>query len=387
MRPSFVVFFSIVSTILLLALVYCWRRLVEPLMLSRPWKNAALATFVLLFAIQVIGPFWYRQFSVKNPEGPYYFGWLTYLSLGFIAMIFFSTLVKDLIILISEFSLKTNPERRLFLEKALSLGALGAATGGWAVGVGQAVYGPVVREVPVPVSGLPEELNGVTIAQVSDLHVGPTIRRKEVERVAEIVNGLHADFVAITGDLVDGTVEQLRADVEPLGKIKAKIAKFYCSGNHEYYWGLDQWVAHLESLGYQAMENRGALFPFGTATLGISGVRDFACQRIREDHVSDPREAMRGCESANFKILLAHQPKSCIGAFEAGFDLQVSGHTHHGQFMPFHFFAGLAHPYYKGLNLHKDKMWVYVNAGTGYWGPPLRLGIPSEISLIRLVRA
>jgi uncharacterized protein len=134
------------------------------------------------------------------------------------------------------------------------------------------------------------------------------------------------------------------------------------------------------------LQNEHRSVSVGKAKLLIGGIRDYACQRVRPDHTSDPKEAVKGAGVSDFKILLAHQPKSCFAAFEAGFDLMLSGHTHSGQFFPNNFITKIVHPYHRGLNLHENKMWVYVNSGTGYWGPPLRLGIPSELTLLKLKR-
>jgi hypothetical protein len=244
---------------------------------------------------------------------------------------------------------------------------------------------PVV-EVEVPLADLPPQLEGFTIAQISDIHVGPTIKRPFVEGIVARVNGLEADMVAITGDLVDGTVHDLARHTEPLARLRSRHGTYVVTGNHEYYSGAHAWIRELRRLGTHVLLNEHVVLQHDGAELTIAGVTDFSGHHFDPAHRSDPQAAARGMPDLAPRILLAHQPRSAPSALDAGFDLQLSGHTHGGQFWPWNFFVRLQQPFTAGLN-RLGRMWIYISRGTGYWGPPMRFGIPSEITRIRLVRA
>ena len=244
-----------------------------------------------------------------------------------------------------------------------------------------------VRDVDVPIAALPAGLHGFTIAQITDVHIGATIRRDYVEAVVDAVNALEADLVAITGDLVDGTVRQLAVHAEPLARLASRHGTFFVTGNHEYYSGAGAWINELRRLGVHVLVNEHAVLQHEGAALVVAGVTDFAAHHYDPSHRSDPGAAIAGAPAtAGAKLLLAHQPRSAIAAERAGFDLQLSGHTHGGQFLPWNFFVRFQQPFTAGLN-RLGKLWVYTSRGTGYWGPPKRFGAPSEITRLRLVPA
>ena len=243
-----------------------------------------------------------------------------------------------------------------------------------------------VRRVDVPIAALPEGLHGFTIAQLSDMHVGPTIRREYVERVVAAVNALDADLVAITGDLVDGSVRELAPHVAPLADLRSREGTFFVTGNHEYYSGAAAWVGELRRLGLTVLANQHVAIRRGEATLVVAGVNDFSAAHFDREGASDPGRALAGSPPAALRLLLAHQPRSAQAAEAAGFDLQLSGHTHGGQFLPWNFLVRLQQPFTAGLKRWR-RMWVYTSRGTGYWGPPKRFGAPSEITLLRLLPA
>jgi len=251
-----------------------------------------------------------------------------------------------------------------------------------------------VVSVDVPIANLPETLQGFTVAQISDIHVGPTIKTQYLQRIVDKVNRLNANLVAITGDLVDGSVTDLGHHIAPLSQLISTHGTFFVTGNHEYYSGAHSWIDALRALGVQVLMNEHVLVHHSiddqdpeTALMVIAGVTDFSSHHFDETHRSDPHKAMANApDHAVFKLLLAHQPRSAAAAADAGFDLQLSGHTHGGQFWPWNYFVRLQQPFTAGL--HKlQELWVYTSRGTGYWGPPKRFGAPSEITHLRLVRA
>jgi len=246
------------------------------------------------------------------------------------------------------------------------------------IGVIQARRPRVVR-VSVPIADLPADLAGFKIVQLSDLHVGSTIRRSFVDRVVDRTNDLAPDLVAVTGDVADGFVPELRDHVAPLGRLRAPLGTFFVTGNHEYYWDPRGWMRELERLGIDVLSNEHRLIERGRGRLLLAGVTDLSA-------ASNPHAAVAGAPDSDVRILLAHQPRSAFAAQDAGFDLQLSGHTHGGQYFPFNVLVRLFQPFVAGLH-RLEAMWLYVSRGTGYWGPPLRFGAPSEITLIELTAA
>jgi uncharacterized protein len=242
-----------------------------------------------------------------------------------------------------------------------------------------------VRTVDVPIDALHPALHGFTIAQITDMHIGPTIGRDYVEAVVDVVNGLDADMVAITGDLVDGSVGQLTRHTAPLARLATRHGTYFVTGNHEYYSGAPAWVAELRRLGVRVLQNEHVVLDHDGAQIVIAGVTDHSAHHFDPSQRSDPALAVAGAPHAA-KVLLAHQPRSAFAAAPAGFDLQLSGHTHGGQFLPWNFFVRFQQPFTAGLD-RLGRLWVYTSRGTGYWGPPKRLGAPSEITRLRLVPA
>jgi predicted MPP superfamily phosphohydrolase len=200
----------------------------------------------------------------------------------------------------------------------------------------------------------------------------------------DAVNRLDADVVALTGDLVDGSVQRLSGDVEPLAGIRARYGRFFVTGNHEYYSGAQSWIRKINHLGYTVLNNEHHIIGHRGRKILLAGVPDPQAGRFDDAQRSDPGKAISEAPPVDLKILLAHQPQSIFAAAKVGFDLQISGHTHGGQFFPWNLAIHLFQPYVAGLHLH-EKTWIYVSRGTGYWGPPVRLGSPSEITLLRLV--
>jgi len=300
------------------------------------------------------------------------FGWVAAFATGLWATFVLLTLPVDLAAL----------ARSAAPPRALMLGVLAVSALLAALGLRQALAGPVVREVSVPISGLPEALAGLRIVQVSDLHVGPMIAKDYVGAVVDDVLSLEPDLVALTGDIADGAVEHLAAHVAPLARLRAPLGVYYVTGNHEYYWGAEPWVRKMKELGLTPLIGEGKIVEKDGARLLVGGIPDPAALSFVPAHRGDASEVAAAGE-ADFKLLLAHRPDAYEQSEPAGFDLQLSGHTHGGQFFPFSVIVGLAHRYRRGLHKH-GRLWLYVNSGTGYWGPPHRFAVPAEITLLVL---
>ncbi len=307
--------------------------------------------------------------------------WAGMLALGLFALLLVLTLVREGVVLLG------------WLLAVPGLGAASAAAVpvlallALAAGLVGARRTARVRDVEVPIAGLPPALHGFTIAQISDVHVGPTVKGPYVEAIVGAVNRLQADAVAVTGDLVDGRVADLKHDVAPLAGLRSRHGTFFVTGNHEYYSGAADWTAWLATLGLTVLNNEHVVLRHDGAALVLAGVTDYGAHHFAPDQRSDPKRALAGAPAqAGARVLLAHQPRSAAAAAEAGFDLQLSGHTHGGQFWPFHLFVPLQQPFTAGLHRLRQ-LWVYTSRGTGYWGPPLRLFAPSEITRLRLVAA
>jgi len=237
-----------------------------------------------------------------------------------------------------------------------------------------------VKRVKVALGKLPAALDGYTIVQLSDVHVGPTIGLAFIEELVAKVNALKPDLVAITGDLVDGSVAALGDLVRPLEKLRTKDGVYFVTGNHEYYSGAEEWVRFLGSLGVRVLENERVAIG-ATAGFDLAGVNDWTAHQFGEG--ADLKRAVAGRDASRALVLLAHQPKQIEEAAQLGVDLQLSGHTHGGQLFPFNYLVGLQQPYVEGLHNH-GRAQIYVSSGTGYWGPPMRLLAPAEITKIEL---
>jgi len=242
---------------------------------------------------------------------------------------------------------------------------------------------PAVVHIDIPIAGLPTALQGFRIVQITDIHVGPTIRRPYLQRIVDMVNHLQADLVAITGDVVDGDVATLQDHVAPLQHLRARDGVALVLGNHELYSGALPWVAEFRRLGLQVLLNEHVILRRGDATLALAGVTDHTTGRFMPELACDPHAAIRGAgAAADVRVLLAHQPVTAGPAAQAGFHLALHGHTHGGQWWPWNYFVRMQQPVVKGLH-RVDAMWSYTSVGTGYWGPPKR-HFRSEITVLTL---
>ncbi|MBK4737242.1 metallophosphoesterase [Noviherbaspirillum pedocola] len=314
--------------------------------------------------------------------------WLGWAGLGMFSTLLVLTFGRDVLLALA-YALRLALPGRIDMPALAHWSALVVFALGYLItliGYGNARRTAAIVRVDVPIAGLPPELAGFSIAQISDIHVGPTIREGYLRRIVDAVNRLEADMVAITGDLVDGSVQELAAHVAPLALLQSRHGSFFVTGNHEYYSGAHAWIAELNKLDIRVLMNEHVTLHHDNALAVVAGVADYSAGHFDPAHTSDPQRAIAGAPPAGVRLLLAHQPRSVFAALDAGFDLQLSGHTHGGQFLPWTYFVRLQQPFVAGLHRLRDT-WIYISRGTGYWGPPKRFGAPSEITLIRLVAA
>ncbi|GAA0753335.1 metallophosphoesterase [Ideonella azotifigens] len=361
----------------LLHLYIGWR--IAP-QLPGPWASGLLVAVLVGSALLIPAAFFGRKARERSSADRW--TWAGMTALGLFSMLFVLTLLREFVLL-AAMPFASLPPLAVPSAEAVPLLALV----GVLLGFMNARRTAHVRDVKVPVAGLPAALEGFTIAQITDVHIGPTVKKPYVQAIVDRVNKLQADAVAITGDLVDGRVQDLHDDAAPLAGLRSRHGTFFVTGNHEYYSGAPEWVALLGKLGLRVLTNEHVVLQHGSAQLVMAGVADFSAGHFEPENRSDPQRAMAGAPAgAGAKVLLAHQPRSAPAAADAGFDLQLSGHTHGGQFWPWNLFVPLQQPFTAGLHKLRN-LWVYTSRGTGYWGPPLRLGAPSEITRLRLVAA
>lgn len=395
-------FLIIVVALLALMYTYVGRRIVRPARLHNPWKSVAWTAIYMCAALPVIPHFllhgnielaWIDRIS-----------WVGYVSMGFFLLLFTYVAIRDILALIVRLfvSIKRlihpapasnpgpnpaiNSERRRFLIHASNLGILGLTGSLTGYGFWQARRRPAVVSVTVPLPNLPESFDGYRIAQITDIHAGPTIKRDWIQAVVDEVNRQTPGLIAFTGDLVDGSVPYLRDDVAPMGELAAPDGVYFITGNHEYYSGVLPWIDEVKRIGLTVLLNEHVVIPRDGSHMLLAGVTDYHGGSFLPSHKTDPRGAIANAPPCDFKVLLAHQPMSIHEASKIGYDLQLSGHTHGGQFFPGSVLARLAQPYLYGLHKHGNT-WIYVSRGTGYWGPPIRIGEPSEVTMVTLRRA
>ncbi len=389
----------VLSTATLLTLYLGWR-LINPTHMTRKWKFVYwLLLGALLFGQRFTWIIWRNE---RNDVLLNTIDWIGFTFLGFVSILVMFMFVRDFPILVKRtmtgleklfirrskrpYFIEPNRERRRFMLNATNAGLLALTVPLSGYAVYEARRKPTVIHNDLLIADLPEGLDGFTIAQISDTHIGPTIRGEWARMVVDEVNALDADLIVHTGDMVDGSVASLNGAIRPFGDLKAPHGVWMCTGNHEYYSGVQEWLKEASRLGMTPLNNENTLIDTGKGKLLLAGVTDYRASQIYPDHTSSPANAMKNAPEHDVSVLLAHQPKSIFEASKAGFDVQLSGHTHGGQYFPYTLFIHLFQPYVRGLHLHEDTM-LYVNTGTGYWGPPMRLGAVPEITLHTLRKA
>jgi hypothetical protein len=379
----FLIFFAIVLSIIGGVHFYFWRRLVHDTALPVPYR-AWLTGLILLLAACPPLPFLLGR---RLPPGSAKLvAWPAFIWMGMMFLLFVLLVTGDLVRIFAWLGAKAtsegslDPARRTLLARLLGGAAgLGAGVLG-AVAVRQGLREVKIEEVAVRLPRLPRASHGTTIVQLTDLHIGPTIGRAFLEDVVRRTNALGPDMVAITGDLVDGTVENLRESVAPLRELRARHGVFFVTGNHEYFSGVGPWLEELGRLGVKVLANERV----SVAGFDLAGVHDYSARRLDAERGPDLPAALAGRDPGRALVLLAHQPKHVVEAARLGVGLQLSGHTHGGQLWPFGFLVKLAQPYVAGLHRHESTQ-IYVSPGTGYWGPPMRLGTRAEITRLTLL--
>ncbi len=255
------------------------------------------------------------------------------------------------------------------------------AVGTTLYGVGEAASVRVNQE-SVTLKRLPAEFDGLRVAVVSDLHLGPARGEAFTRTIVDMVNAERPDLIAIVGDLSDETIEHVGSDLQPLADLRAPLGVFGVSGNHEQISDdVGAWMDEWRSLGITTINNSSVEIRRGAATIDVAGVHDLSNSAPYEP---DLDAAVAGRPDDRFTLLLAHQPNHVREAAAHDVDLQVSGHTHGGQMWPLRYAAAAAaDTAVTGLDFYKDTT-VFTTYGAGAWGPPVRVGAPPEIAILQL---
>lgn len=354
---------------------YIARRLVLDPGLPDPWRGVGLALVALAAASLVATPICERTLP---PAWSRAVAWPAslWMGVGFWLLILLG--FTDVLLGISGAASAASEPAVSGVRAALVVSVAGSAA---VVALRSGLRPPLDRRLEIEIASWPRAFDGFRIVQISDVHIGPLLGRRFAEEITRRVNRLSPDLVAVTGDLVDGGVRQLAAEVAPFADLKAKHGVFFVTGNHDHYSGADSWVAKAGELGMRPLRNARVEIREGDAVFDLVGVDDHRGNMGRDDGREDLPKALAGRDAGRAAVLLAHDPSTFRRASTSGIDLQLSGHTHGGQIWPFVYIVRLAVPYVAG-HYRKGDAQLYVSRGTGFWGPPMRLFAPSEITEI-----
>ncbi|TNH25584.1 metallophosphoesterase [Micromonospora orduensis] len=409
---------AVVGFVAVLALVtglihlYLWKRLVRDTTTPGRWRRAGgVAALVLAFLVPVT--------LTGTQAGLYWLAWPGYLWLALMFYLLVALIVLEVPMLVTRLVLRRrvvaaepttaapepvlvgaagpteppaaaatvapdhDPSRRLLLARGAAIFAGLTAAGVTGYGVRTALGPPRLDRVRIPLAKLPRSMDGLRIATVSDIHLGPLRGRAHTERIVAAINRLDADLVAVVGDLVDGSVAELGSAVAPLRGLRSRYGSFFVTGNHEYYSGVEEWVQEVDRLGLRVLQNRRQEIQARGGVLDLAGVNDLTGAGTGLAAGPDFAAALGDRDPSRPVILLAHQPLAAVEAATYGVDLQLSGHTHGGQMVPFNLAVRLEQPVVSGLG-EVDGTKVYVTNGAGFWGPPVRVGAEPQISLVEL---
>jgi uncharacterized protein len=385
---AFALFITVACAVVASVHYYFWIRLVRDTQLSGSARHAATALViglaVLIVVTATLGRLW--------PSLGRVLAWPGFVWLGAMFVLLVVWLGIDLVRLLGGLATRlagasalVDPSRRVFTARLLAGAALVGMSGVVAAAI-RATRHLAVKRVDIVLDRLPPGLDGLRIVQICDLHIGGLLGRPFVEQVVATVNRLAADLVVIVGDLVDGTVAELRPALAPLTTLRSRYGTFFVTGNHEYYTRTPtrEWLAELERIGMRVLLNQRVELGSGDARFILAGVADHGAARFpAEGPPEDVAQALAGRDPSQVVVLLAHQPRTVFAAARLGVDLQLSGHTHGGQIQPWGALVRLQQPFVRGLH-RMDKTQIYVSNGTGFWGPPMRLGAPAEITEVVL---
>jgi predicted MPP superfamily phosphohydrolase len=353
---------------------YVLARLVHAPAWPEPWTSfgtavvvaGALSLFLVPMAERLLRPPWSRVV-----------GWPGSLWLGFAFVALVLLAISDLVVLVAI------PSADVHLLRWRAAMVLLATAVFVLVGM-RAAFRPVLERVTVTLDRWPAALDGFRIVQISDIHIGPILGRTFAAELVRRIEALDPDLVVVTGDLVDGGVDQLAADVAPFADLNARQGVAFVTGNHDYYSRADPWVAKVSELGMDALRNRWRWIDVDGARFALAGVDDHRGDPLRGGG-SDLERALAGIPGDVPVVLLAHDPTTFVAAAKRSVDLQISGHTHGGQIWPFGLLVRVVVPFVAGL-YRRGRSQLYVSRGTGFWGPPMRLGARGEITELTLVR-
>lgn len=395
-------FIIILCSVLGLAHLYVWKRLIKDTTAPGRTRWAMTAVFLVLAALLVM-TLVVPRFTGIDESG--WFAWPGYIWFALVGYLLLALLILEPVRLVLRGWAKRarNPEpvvagepaaaaderptaaglnRRVFLARTSAVAAGVAASGLVGYGAATALGPPNVLQVPIRLGRLDPAFNGFRIAVVSDIHLGPLLGRRHTERIVRMINEADADLVAIVGDLVDGTVEQLGHAAEPLQDLVSREGSFFVTGNHEYFVeDTGPWLHELERFGVSPLRNENTAIRRGGAAFDLAGVNDLA--GAQRGDPPDYDSALAGVDPSRPTVLLAHQPVMVEQAAARGVDLQLSGHTHGGQTWPFQHVVEAVQPSLAGLSTHQNTQ-LYVTRGAGFWGPPVRVGAPPDISVLTL---
>jgi uncharacterized protein len=382
-------FIAILGTVLGLMHCYIWKRLIKDTSGggARWALTAVLVALLVLLVCTLLLP---RLFGWREPA---WLAWPGYVWFGLIVYLFLTLLVVEPVRIALRRWINRRPpdladadeqsmNRRMFIARTSAVAAGVASVSLVGVGMASALGPPDVLRVPVRLRRLDPAFDGFRIAVVSDIHLGPLAGRAHTERIVAMINGTEPDLVAIVGDLVDGTVEELGPAAEPLRDLVSREGSFFVTGNHEYFVDdTASWLRELERLGVAPLQNANTAIRRGTAAFDLAGVNDVAGEQRTQPPDFD--RALSGVDGSRPTILLAHQPVQVTEASARGVDLQLSGHTHGGQMWPFHYIVRAVQPSLAGLST-VDQTQLYITRGAGFWGPPVRIGAPPDITVVSL---
>ncbi|TDC64165.1 metallophosphoesterase [Micromonospora sp. KC207] len=392
--------------------LYLWKRLVRDTTASRRLRRAGAVAAVLLTLLV-------PATMAGTQNGLYWLAWPGYIWLALMFYLLVALLVLEVPMLVARLVLRRravaaepaavapepvlvgapgaadppavaavdepdhDPSRRLLLARGAAIFAGLTAAGTVGYGVRNALGPPRLDRVQIPLAKLPRRMDGLRIATVADIHLGPLRGRAHTERIVAMINRLDADLVAVVGDLVDGSVAELGDAASPLGDLRSRYGSFFVTGNHEYYSGVEEWVREVDRIGLRVLQNVRQEIRTPGGVLDLAGVNDVTAAGTGLAAPADYAAALGGRDPSRPVVLLAHQPVAAVEAARFGVDLQLSGHTHGGQMVPFNLAVRLEQPVVSGLG-EVDGTKVYVTNGAGFWGPPVRVGANPQVTLVEL---